>query len=85
MVEPEEYIKYIKSQGCLICGSTPVDPHHLEARGMGKYKAGIKDFSCIPLCREHHSEWHFNSAKFEEKYHFKSWREAFRLLRRFII
>jgi len=80
-----EYIDYIHKQGCTVCGRNPVDAHHLEARGMGKYKAGIKDYSCIPLCREHHSEWHFNSAKFEEKYKINCWKEAFRLLRRFIL
>ena len=35
MVDTKDYIKYIRSNGCRVCGQFPVDPDHLEARGMG--------------------------------------------------
>ena len=87
MIDTKEYISYIKSQFCLICGATPVDPDHLEARGMGNAnKSGRKDFSCVPLCREHHSERHsYGNKKFEKLYHINLWKEAFRLIRRYYV
>lgn len=35
MIDTKDYIKYIRSHGCRVCGKFPVDPDHLEARGMG--------------------------------------------------
>ena len=35
MVNSKDYIKFIKSHHCVICGRTPVDPDHLEHLGMG--------------------------------------------------
>ena len=66
----EIYKKYIKSKSCIICGRMGVDPHHVETLGMGgKNKTGEKDYSCIPLCREHHSELDaIGIDRFVEKY-----------------
>jgi hypothetical protein len=92
MVDTKEYIKYIKSQPCLICGINPVDPDHLQARGMGGLGkpgtvTGYKiDFTCIPLCREHHTERHSKGTRaVETKYKINLWKEAFLCLRRFFI
>lgn len=88
MIDTKEYIKYIKSQYCLICGITPVDPDHLEAIGMGgdRKKQTPKHFSCVPLCRIHHGERHHYGLKgFNEKYRIDLWKEAFRLIRRYFI
>tara|TARA_R100000278_G_scaffold602_4_gene1367 strand:+ start:3886 stop:4158 length:273 start_codon:yes stop_codon:yes gene_type:complete len=87
-IDTKEYLKYIKSQHCLICGGTPVDPDHLEAIGMGnnRNKQTPKDFSCIPLCREHHQDRHGMGIKrFNEHYRIDVWKEAFKLLRRYFI
>ena len=87
-IDTKEYLKYIKSQHCLICGFTPVDPHHLEAIGMGgnRKKQTPKDFSAIPLCREHHSDYHGMGLKeFNEHWRIDCWKEAFKLLRRYFI
>ena len=55
----KKYLDYIRRQFCLVCGITPCDPDHLEARGMGgANKSGFKDYSCIPLCRKHQTERH---------------------------
>ena len=70
----------------MICGKSPVDPDHLEVIGMGgdRTKQSTKDFSCIPLCRVHHSERHHIGTKaFEKKYNKDLWKEAFYLLRRY--
>ena len=79
----KDYIKYIKSKHCLVCGRSPVDPDHLEHLGMGgANKGGLKDYSCVSLCRQHHSERHdLGLRRFEEKYNLNLWKEAFYLLR----
>ena len=83
MANSKDYLKYIKSKLCIVCGSSPVDPDHLEHLGMGgSNKGGLKDFSCISLCRTHHSErHHLGINRFEEKYNVNLWKEAFYLLR----
>ena len=56
----KEYIKYIKSQACSVCGALEVDAHHMDFIGMGgnRKKPSLKDFSCVSLCRMHHTEYH---------------------------
>ena len=79
----KDYLKYIKSKNCLVCGVSPVDPDHLEHLGMGgANKGGLKDYSCVPLCRKHHRERHDIGIKdFEWTYGISLWKEAFYLLR----
>ena len=79
----KDYIKYIKSKHCLVCGVSPVDPDHQEHLRMGgENKGGLKDFSCLPLCRQHHRERHaIGSYQFEKKHSINLWKEAFYLLR----
>ena len=83
MANSSDYLKYIKSKNCLVCGSSPVDPDHLEHLQMGgSNPQGIKDFSCIPLCRKHHRERHdIGNFQFENKHYINLWKEAFYLLR----
>ena len=92
MVDTKDYIKYIRSNGCRVCGKFPVDPDHLEARGMGGAGKGgtvtntIKDFSCIPLCRLHHTERHqLGIEKFEKKYRINCWKDAAHLIRSYFV
>ena len=55
----KKYLEYIKEKPCLVCGKMPVDPHHMEAVGMGgANRDGYKDYSRVPLCRYHHGEYH---------------------------
>ena len=82
----KNYLDYIREKPCLICGITPCDPDHLEARGMGGAKSEMKDLSCVPLCRIHHTERHqFGNQKFEDKYSINLWKDAFNLIRRYFI
>ena len=55
----KDFINFVKTFGCSVCGSSPVDAHHLDTIGMGgnRKKDGVEDFSCGPLCLEHHNEW----------------------------
>jgi len=83
----KEYIKYIKSKSCLVCANQLVDADHLLTIGMGgnRRKPTWKDYTCIPLCREHHTERHVNWKKFEEKYRINTWQEAFKLLLEYVV
>ena len=81
-----EYLDYIREKPCLVCGSQPCDPDHLEARGMGGATTKMKDLSCVPLCRIHHTERHqFGNQKFEKEYSINLWKENSRLIRRYFI
>jgi hypothetical protein len=41
----------VAGQGCLVCGTRPVDPAHLAPRALG----GCDHPDCVvPLCRAHH-------------------------------
>ena len=83
----KKYLEYIKKKPCLVCGQSPVDPHHMEAVGMGgANKDGFKDYSCVPLCRYHHSEYHSGGLHyFEAKYQVNLWKDAFNLLRGYLV
>ena len=90
--DTERYIRFIRSISCIVCGGSPVDPDHLQHRGMGGAGKGgtatgtVLDYSCIPLCRVHHSERHSLGINgFEKKYRLNLWREAFTLLRRYFL
>jgi hypothetical protein len=52
------HLRFVASQGCLICGRSPSDAHQLkfaEARAMGRK---VSDKFTVPLCRLHHRELH---------------------------
>lgn len=86
MVNSKDYLKFIKSHFCMICGKSPVDADHLEHIGMGGNRKinTIKDFSCVPLCRQHHTERHnLGSYQFEDKHSINLWKEAFHLIRKY--
>ena len=84
MVSSKDYIKFIKSHHCLVCGRTPVDPDHLEHLGMGGSGKSSKDWSVIPLCRMHHRFRHDGGPeKFERRYNINLWKEAFNLIRKY--
>ena len=56
---------------CLICGRK-ADLHHVDAVGMGYNRQTKPQIGALvmPLCREHHSEWHtIGRTAFEERYH----------------
>jgi hypothetical protein len=78
----EEYLRYVATFGCLVCGR-PSDAHHaVGRRGMGQ-KAS--DFGCVPLCRIHHMEVH-NTGRptFERRYDVCLVETAFNLLHRYV-
>jgi hypothetical protein len=74
IVIDENYLTYIRSLPCVVCGSAS-ECDHLRARGSRESKRD--DRTCIPLCREHHAERHQGgNEKFEKKYKINLWKEA---------
>jgi len=56
-----DHLRFVASQGCLVCGRTPSDAHHLrfaEQRAMGRK---VSDRFAVPICRLHHRELHRRS------------------------
>jgi ERF superfamily len=52
------HLRFVASQGCLVCCRTPSDPHHIkfaEQRAMGRK---VSDRFTVPVCRLHHRELH---------------------------
>ena len=58
---------------CLICGKK-ADLHHADQVGLGYNRNTKPQLGALvmPLCREHHTEWHtIGRTAFEERYHAK--------------
>ena len=56
---------------CFICGRK-ADLHHIDTVGMGNDRNEIihEGRECLPLCREHHQDYHnIGKSEFFEKYH----------------
>lgn len=45
-----DYVRWIHSYACVVCGSHPVHAHHATSRG-----AGGSDRTVVPLCFTHHT------------------------------
>jgi hypothetical protein len=53
-----DHLRFVAAQGCLVCGRSPSDAHHLrfaEQRAMGRK---VSDRFTVPICRLHHRELH---------------------------
>lgn len=51
-----KYLEHVRARPCCVCGSSPPnDAHHFGPRGMGQK---TDDRRTVPLCRQHHDEWH---------------------------
>src|SRR4030042_6190793 len=62
----EEYLAYIRTLPCVVCGKIPCQAHHLSCGGKA---LKCNDLETAPLCPEHHSELTNNGKKtFIEKY-----------------
>lgn len=63
------YLRHVRGQRCLVCHNGKPDAHHMVSRG-----AGGSDYTCLALCRQHHSELHqIGRARFEQRYGVDLW------------
>ena len=81
-IRDEGYLDYLRRQPCAVCNdSAPSDPHHLDSGVMGSKG---DDWTCVPLCREHHREYHDHGERhMHEHYPVNLWEESHRHLRRY--
>lgn len=78
----KDFISFVKTFGCSVCGTSPVDAHHLDTIGMGgnRKRDCEEDFSCVPLCREHHQQWHqLGDTDFYRKYNINLWKVNYQM------
>lgn len=57
---------------CVICGKRNSDIHHVTQIGTrgNRNKISHIGMKALPLCREHHTEWHtIGGAEFNKRYH----------------
>jgi hypothetical protein len=57
-IRDREHLRLVMHNGCLVCGRTPSDAHHLrftQKRALGRK---VSDEFTVPLCRGHHRELH---------------------------
>lgn len=52
---PKAYMRMIREQPCMVCECGPSEVHHFGKSGMA---LKCSDFLTVPLCREHHQEFH---------------------------
>lgn len=50
----KDYLEFVKSKPCIICGQT-AEPHHVETAGKG---LKCSDYKTVPLCRICHTYCH---------------------------
>lgn len=53
-------VEMVRSMRCAACGKRPSDPHHVTTRGAG---GDDTPENLMPLCHQHHVEWHLSPAK----------------------
>ena len=52
----EKFLTWVRTHPCCVCDSSgPSEAHHVYTGGMG---LKTHDFHTIPLCTQHHREWH---------------------------
>lgn len=74
----EKYLVFIREQRCLISNQCigEVDAHHTKSRG-----SGGSDYSAVPLCRKHHTQYHTKGGVwFSKNYEIQMYQEIARLL-----
>jgi hypothetical protein len=57
-IRDREHVRSVMRNGCMVCGRTPSDAHHLrftQKRALGRK---VSDEFTVPLCRGHHRELH---------------------------
>ena len=75
-----DYLGFVRSHPCAVCNVTGVEAHHLKTRA-----SGGSDYTSVPLCASHHSEWHqLGNREFTDRHGVNLWRTNADLLRRYI-
>ena len=66
--ESKAYLRWVKSQPCVICGIQADDAHHIIGHGQGGMGTKAHDLFTNPLCREEHDALHRAPSRWEEEH-----------------
>ncbi|WP_129543841.1 DUF968 domain-containing protein [Serratia sp. 1D1416] len=66
--ESKAYLKWVKSQPCVISGIQADDAHHIIGHGQGGMGTKAHDLFTIPLCREEHDALHRDPSRWEAEH-----------------
>ncbi|HAT5006070.1 TPA: DUF968 domain-containing protein [Serratia marcescens] len=66
--ESKTYLRWVKSQPCVICGIQADDAHHIIGHGQGGMGTKAHDLFIIPLCREEHDALHRDPSRWEAEH-----------------
>ena len=75
--ENDDYRAWCRDQRCAVdgCRRCPCEAHHAGRSGMAMR---AHDSTCVPLCTQHHTDWHAASGPFKrmKKADRRAWAEA---------
>jgi hypothetical protein len=54
----KEHRRFVSSQPCIVCDSSPTDAHHLRFAQPRALGMKVSDEFTVPICRDHHRELH---------------------------
>ena len=55
----KNYLKWVRTLPCCVCGNSSNDAHHIIGRGhLSGMGMTAPDTYVMPMCREHHTELH---------------------------
>jgi hypothetical protein len=57
-IRDRQHLKAVMRNGCVVCGRTPSDAHHLRFAQKRALARKVSDEFTVPLCRGHHRELH---------------------------
>lgn len=68
------YLKWVKTQPCVVCNAPADDPHHLVGWGYSVMSSKVSDYWTFPLCRAHHDQLHLRGWHEWEALHGLQWK-----------
>jgi len=82
--QSEKYLKFIRSQPCIISGKQ-AEPHHVRINSNAGTGRKPDDTYCLPLLRKHHQEWHRKGNGYmEDKYYINIYHTLFWMVKKYI-
>lgn len=63
-----KHLTRVKSLPCAICGSVPVDAHHIRKAPLTGAGGKASDWFTFPLCRADHDQLHADTPLWEMRY-----------------
>jgi len=60
------YLKWVKTLPCYVCHMPADDPHHATGLKLGGMGIRSPDWTCLPLCRICHTDYHNGNLAIEQ-------------------